>query len=149
MSTPFRLGGLLRLRRLQEDEAAADLAQANARRQAAEQRRLDTEEMLAGTVLPHRTDLLTWQASIAGRAALTGLVQEASLTVAVAASRAERAGEVWSDARARAVTLGKLEDRHTAEVRTQEDRLEQQLLDEAAARGHQAAQGRVTEEEDR
>ena len=140
MSAAFRLGGLLRLRRLQEDEAAAELAQANVRRQEAEQRRLDTEEMLSGAVLPHRANMLTWQASIAGRAALTGLVQEATMTVAAAASRADRAGLVWSAARSRAVTIGKLEDRHTEAVRAEEERLEQLLLDEAAARGHRAAQ---------
>ena len=139
MAAGFRLGGLLRLRRLQEDQAAAELAQANARRRSAELRRLATEEMLSGQVLPPRGDLLSWQASVAGRAALTGLVGEASLAVAVAAARAGVAADQWSGARTRAVTLTKLEERHTVTVRAEEERVEQLLLDEAAARGHRVA----------
>ncbi|WP_024286292.1 flagellar export protein FliJ [Cellulomonas sp. KRMCY2] len=145
MAHPFRLAGLLRLRRLQEDEAAAELARTHAQRRAAEKRRDDTAEMLAGTTLPRHGDELTWQAAIAGRAALTGLVGEATATVAAINARVQAATDEWSAARTRATTLTKLEERHGLEVHAEEDRAEQAVLDEAAARGHRAAATTTTD----
>ena len=49
MNRGFPLAGLLRLRHLQEEQAAAELARANAERRAADRRRRDTAEALAGT----------------------------------------------------------------------------------------------------
>lgn len=145
----FRLGGLLRLRRLQEDQAAAELARANARRRAAEVRRDASQEMLAQGLLPQHGDVLTFQAGVAARAAMTGLVGEAVIALQATTDHAGRATETWSDARTRAVTLSKLEDRHTASVQAEELRLEQLVLDEAAARRHLTAQDAPSTEENR
>ena len=139
MAGPFRLAGLLRLRRLQQDEAAAELARTHAQRRAAEKRRDETADMLAGTTLPRHGDDLSWQAAIAARAALTGLAGEANAAVAAIDSLLARATDDWSAARTRATTLTKLEGRHGLEVRAEEDRAEQAVLDEAAARGHRTA----------
>ncbi len=136
MAKGFPLAGLLRLRHLQEDQAAAELARANADRRRADKRRRDTENMLAGTVLPEQGDELAWQAAIAGRAAMTGLVGEATAALAEAGSRVDGATAEWSQARTRATTLDKLFDRHVLVVRAEELRVEQLVLDEAAARGH-------------
>lgn len=143
MAAPgFRLGGLLRLRRMQEDQAAAEAAQANAERRAAERRRIETAEMLAGTALPHSGDDLTWRAAIASRAAMTGLAGESVAALELADARVQQATEYWSDAKAKATALSKLEERHDAEVRAEEDRAEQLVLDEAALRGHGARSSR-------
>lgn len=136
MAKGFPLAGLLRLRHLQEDQAAAELARANADRRRAEKRRRETENMLAGTVLPEHGDELAWQAAIAGRAAMTGLVGEATAALAEAGTRADDATADWSAARTRATTLDKLFDRHVLVVRAEELHAEQLVLDEAATRGH-------------
>lgn len=130
----FPLAGLLRLRALQEEQAAAELALANADRRRAERRRRETAEALAGMRLPESADDLTWQAAVAARAAMRSLTTEAGAAQDVAAERAGHAGAAWSAARTRAVALGKLEERHGRAVRAEEERAEQLVLDEAAAR---------------
>jgi flagellar FliJ protein len=148
MAKRFRLGGLLRLRRLQEEQAAAELARAHAVKRSAEKRRQDTEDMLAGTMLPHRSDELSWRAAIAGRAALTGLAGEAAIAVDLAAGRVGTATGEWSGARTRATTLSKLEERHDQTVRAEESRAEQVVLDEVASRrAHRTSTSSPTEEE--
>jgi flagellar protein FliJ len=132
--TAFRLAGLLRLRQSQEEQAAAELARANAAREAAQRRRQDTEQMLAGSTLPSRSDELMWKVAIAGRAALGGLVAESVVALGAASLTAEDAARTWTDARARATTLGKLEERHDAQVRAAEEHAEQVAVDETATR---------------
>ena len=130
----FRLAGLLRLRRMQEEQAAAELARVHAERRSAQRRREATEEMLAGSAMPHRGDDLQWAAAVAGRAALTGLVGEAVIAVAVQDVRVDEAAAAWGVTRTRATTLTKLEERHAVLERAEAERLEQLVLDEAAAR---------------
>lgn len=134
MSRTFRLAGLLRLRRMQEEQAAADLARANAERHAAAERRRTSESLLGGSTLPSVGDDLTWRAAVAGRAALTSLATESVAALELAGERVRQASDHWSDARTRATTLSKLEDRHEAEVRAEEERTEQLALDEVAGR---------------
>lgn len=140
MAAAFRLAGLLRLRRLQEDQAAAVLARANAERQDAVDHRDETAEMLAGTIFPAHGDELVWRAAVAGRASLTGLTMEATAALAAVEARVDQATGEWSAARTRATTLSKLEERHEVLVRAEEEAAEQLVLDEAASRRHQAAQ---------
>ncbi|KGM08692.1 flagellar export protein FliJ [Cellulomonas bogoriensis] len=131
----FRLSGLLRLRRIQEEQAAADAARAHAERRRAERRRHETAQMLAGCELPERGDDLTWRASIASRAALTGLAAESLAVLGTTQLQVDEATAAWTGARSRATALGKLEERHDAEVRAEDEHLEQLALDEAALRG--------------
>ncbi len=130
----FRLAGLLRLRRSQEEIAAAELARANAERQAARRRRLETEALLHGSTLPDRSDENAWRLAVASRAALGSLVAEHTLALAAAAAHVDARTQEWGAARVRMTTLEKLSDRHDVEVRAEEERLEQIVLDETATR---------------
>jgi flagellar FliJ protein len=135
----FRLAGLLRLRKLQEEQAAAELARANAEKAAAVQRRRDTEALLNDAGLPERTDTLSWQVAVASRASLGGMLTEATLAVQAAGALAQQRTAAWSATRVAATTLGKLEERHDETVRFETERAEQLLLDEAATRRATAA----------
>jgi flagellar FliJ protein len=126
----FRLDGLLRLRRLEEDRAAADLARANAERRRAEERRDATADAIGSSAL----DRADFAAAVAGRAALFGLYAESVAYLASATERAEQAGAEWTDARRTVRMLDKLAERHEAAEAAAELRAEQLLLDEAALR---------------
>jgi len=136
MSRVFRLTGLLRLRHLQEEQAAAGLALANAAVRAAQDRQSEAEGMLVMASFPAHANTIGWDAAVATRASLAGLLGEAAVAVDVAARRAEIATLDWSAARSRVATLEKLEDRHVTQVRQDEDHAEQLVLDEAASRLH-------------
>ncbi|WP_182112597.1 MULTISPECIES: flagellar export protein FliJ [unclassified Actinotalea] len=147
MATPFRLAGLLRLRGMQEEQAAAELERANASLRAAERRERRSAQALAAAELPERSDEITWQAAVAARAAASGLFTEAVAARDVVDFRVRRATDDWSDARARALMIRKLADRHEAVVAVEELRSEQLALDEAALRRAGAAPGPTTEED--
>ncbi len=134
MNRTFRLAGLLRLRRLEEERAAAALATANSVTRAEEAHREELTMRLSGASFPRRADESQWLAAAAGRASLAGLVLEAETAVAVAARRAEIASDDWMSARGRVAMLDKLADRHALAVRLAEDAAEQALLDEVAVR---------------
>nr|WP_297423426.1 flagellar FliJ family protein [uncultured Actinotalea sp.] len=135
----FRLAGLLRLRKLQEEQAAAEVARANAEKAGAVQRRRDTEALLNDAGMPERTDTLAWQVAVASRASLGAMLTEATLAVQAAAAVAEQRTATWSATRVAATTLGKLEERHDETVRLESERAEQLVLDEAATRRATAA----------
>jgi flagellar protein FliJ len=136
MSRTFRLAGLLRLRRLEEERAAAMLGAANAATRRAEAREIALTSLMASTPLPAYGDEVVWLSAIAARSALVALVEEARVAREVAARRGEIAGAEWAAARTRVATLDKLAERHEAEVRAEDERAEQLLLDEAAIRIH-------------
>ena len=131
----FRLSGLMRFRKLQEDQAAADLAAANAARRRAEARR--TAAAGALTVHEFQTDLgvAVFRASVASRAALRSFATEASVAVEVAATDVQQRELAWSDARKRSVPLEKLAERHAEREGAEDLRTEQLALDEIAGRG--------------
>jgi len=132
--TRFRLGGLLRLRRLEEERAAAALARANADRAAARERRSRVAVELSGASFDDG-DAASFQAAVAGRASLMGLLEESNLLLAMAAERADEAQQDWTERRTDVRTLEKLEERHDAAVVAEEGRAEQLLADEVALRG--------------
>lgn len=134
MERQFRLAGLLRLRRLEEERAAAELAVANAQKRAAERRRDELSTLMGGSSMPARSGAPEWQAAVAARAALTGMVDEADIAVAVAVRRGEIVAAEWTGARTRVAMIDKLAERHEALVRAEDERAEQLLLDEAASR---------------
>ena len=129
---PFRLAGLLRLRSMQEEQAAADLSLENAARARAAKRRAEAQSEYAGTTLPHNGDVAAWHIAIAGRAALAGRVVEAIAVLDTAEERVTAATAHWSDARRRAVTLEKLADRHAVEAEAADLAADQVVLDELA-----------------
>lgn len=126
----FRLAGLLRLRQLEEERAAAALARANAERAEARRRRDEHGQTLAHTML----DDDDFTVAVAGRAALFGLYAESSAYLQLAMERAEQAGVEWSGARTSVRMIDKLAERHAVTEQVEELRAEQLLLDETAIR---------------
>ncbi|QTE29873.1 flagellar FliJ family protein [Pengzhenrongella sicca] len=139
MERAFRLAGLLRLRKLQEDQAAARLAAANAALRRTQVRRDGTYASLARHALPDG-DHRAWGVAVAGRAALGGLLGEATTAVVGAHERVTLDTSAWSATRSRSVGLEKLEDKHRVIVQHEDDRLEQIVLDEIASRGPRGIQ---------
>ena len=133
MERAFRLAGLLRLRKLQEDQAAARLATANAALRVSETRRASTARALSGHSLPDG-DGRTFGAAVVGRASLGSLLGEANAAVGGARERVMADTGAWSATRMRSVGLEKLEDKHRVVVQHEDDRLEQMVLDEIASR---------------
>lgn len=129
----FRLGGLLRLRRLEEERAAATLARANAERAAARERRSHAATELSAASFDDG-DAASFQAAVAGRASLMGLLEESTLLLAVAAEHADEVQRDWTERRTDVRTLEKLEERHDAAEVAKEGRAEQLLADEVALR---------------
>lgn len=144
MSRPFRLAGLLRLRTLAQDEAAAELARRTRVRNEAERVRRGTQDALAGASVPDGADALGLQAVIASRMALSGLLAQRQEVVVQADAEVLEADQQWAQARQATRTLEKLEERHTEAERTAEQKAEQAVLDEIAGQ-RRAAQ--VEEEE--
>jgi flagellar FliJ protein len=134
MERAFRLAGLLRLRELQEDQAAAQLAASNAALRAAEQHRHDLRTTLLGHTLPEHADARDWRLSLTGRAALSHLVADAGVAVADAGYRVEADTADWSAARGRSVGLEKLREKHREALAVEDGRAEQLSLDEIASR---------------
>jgi flagellar FliJ protein len=134
VSRPFRLAGLLRLRAISEDQAAAELARRTRQRDAAERARRHTQDALGDAIVPDGTDALGLKAVIASRMALSGLLVQHGETVACAQVEVEQADQEWARARSATRTLEKLEERHTEAERAAEQHAEQAVLDEIAGR---------------
>ncbi|MGP7960200.1 flagellar export protein FliJ [Sanguibacter sp. A247] len=134
MSGPFRLAALLRVRRLQEDQAAADLARAHGVVSDAQKRSAQATARLAGSTFDTSVPVSVWQALAASRAAMRRDLSDADALVAVHRAAARVAEEAWLAARGRVKTFERLEERHDAEVAADELAEEQKALDEAAGR---------------
>ncbi|HEV7623717.1 MAG TPA: flagellar FliJ family protein [Amnibacterium sp.] len=129
----FSLAGLLRLRRLREDQAAAEVGRARSRASEIAAERHQLLDVLSDHGHEAR-DVRGIAAISAARAStstmladLEGLrrTQEEIVARAEAAHRAARRGTL---------SVEKLEERHDAESRAEELRAEQGVLDELAAR---------------
>jgi flagellar protein FliJ len=134
MERSFRLAGLLRLRTLQEDQAAGVLAVSHGALRVAEGRRAATLTTLAGHAMPAAADASTWRTSVTARGALTHLLADAAIEVRDAGERVTADTALWSAARSRSVGLEKLQDKHRALLHAEDERAEQLALDEVAAR---------------
>ncbi|WNB85241.1 flagellar FliJ family protein [Cellulomonas sp. ATA003] len=143
MERAFRLAGLLRLRTMQEEQAAARLAAANGALRVAEQRRTATLGSLAGHAMPPTGDAGAWSVAVAGRSALRHLLADAAVDVHHAGEEVGAHTAQWSAARSRSVGLEKLQDQHRAAVAADDARAEQIALDEVAARTRRPALGAV------
>lgn len=146
MSRGFRLASLLRLRTAAEEKAAVELAEAARLRARAEQRRHDTEVLLGSAAMPAHADELHFRAAVAARVSLSGLLAEHTAEVHVADRGVEEAHVVWASAKAKARALEKLEEKHDAEVRAEDERAEQVVLDEVAGQAARRAALRTSPE---
>lgn len=140
--TAFRLSGLRRLRRIEEDRAAAELARRSEERLRAQHRGDEVGRWLTGSHL-RPDDPQGWHAVVAQRVALTQEVRAAQAAAAAAQAREAAARDEWTTARQRGKTLDKLSERHDAAERAAEAGADQHRLDElatqrAARRGEQA-----------
>ncbi|MBZ2196859.1 hypothetical protein [Occultella gossypii] len=127
----FPLAGLLRVRRLQQDQRAGDLARANRRHREDVRRTERLAGVLAGSPVEVE-DRATLVALVAARASARGLLAELRASEAGSASDVEDARAAHHDARAATTSLEKLEERHAAGVTLEELRAEQGALDETA-----------------
>ncbi|QHT58110.1 flagellar export protein FliJ [Cellulomonas sp. H30R-01] len=134
MTRSFPLAGLLRVRALAEERAAAELAAARRAERAAAERARETRERLSGSTLPDVADGLAFRASVASRASLVALLEEQGEQVVAAQTHTEERTDVWAAARRDARAVERLEERHDATVRADELHAEQVVLDEVAGR---------------
>lgn len=126
---PFRLAGLLRVRQLQEQLAAADLAAAN---RTAEDVRVRSHRIRASMAGAEAQDGSVLAAVTAARANAQFMLAElATLSDRVDADRAA-AHTAYSAARTDARTLEKLQRNHDAAAMAEALRVEQAALDEIA-----------------
>lgn len=148
MSGRFQLAGLMRVRELQEERAAADLAEANRVKLEATRRAEAINETLAVQSFPGlahsnaydaHTEALTsyspnWQAIVAARAAVAAMLRESIEALSVASDNAEMATKQWAQAKTKAAMIDKLKARHEGQLEAEGLREEQLTLDEAALR---------------
>lgn len=131
MSRQFPLAGLLRLRRIEDEIAAGELAVANTRardlRSIQDRARRHLEGF--GGEAASVTEL---RAIAAGRLAASARLSELTAFVDVADGEAAHAAAVHREARTRLRGLENLEARHVAETSAEELRAEQLVLDEFA-----------------
>jgi len=134
MTEKFRLASLLRVRRLQEDEAAAALASANRAAAEARQRSARASARLAGAALDDSVPVGVWQAITAARATMRRELEDAEALVHASRAVCAEAERAWLAARTRVKTFERLEEQHAALVAAAELAEEQKALDEAAGR---------------
>lgn len=148
MNKRFHLSGLMRVRELQEEKAAADLAEANQVKLEATVRNAAVNGTLEAQSFPDlarsnaydaHAEALTsyspnWQAIVAARAAVAAMLRESNQALRVASDNADAATEQWALAKTKAAMIDKLKARHDAQVEAEELREEQLTLDEAALR---------------
>jgi flagellar FliJ protein len=131
MSKQFSLAGLLRLRHLQQDEAAGQLASANARLDGTSVQRNRARAAL-GATRAEVTSTESLYAMAAGRASLRSMLADLDSMIYQQQGEADEADDAFKLARAKAIALEKLETKHNQAVTVEELRAEQATLDELA-----------------
>jgi flagellar FliJ protein len=140
MARLFSLAGLLRLRKLQEDQAAAEVSIARARAAEVASRQKYAENSLASRNMPSvDSESMRWTA--AARASTASTLAELDALETEWALRTEDARARHDAARGNALGLEKLEARHNDAVTSEALRAEQAALDEISARAWKIAQG--------
>ncbi|WP_104138990.1 MULTISPECIES: flagellar export protein FliJ [unclassified Cryobacterium] len=128
----FPLAGLLRLRHLQQDQAASDLAEANARVAANEARRGRARSALSATAITPDT-VAAMNAMAAARSSSRSMLADLDALGRNNAASLAEAQAAFDAARAEAIALEKLEVRHHETARAEDLRAEQIVLDEIAS----------------
>lgn len=138
MARPFSLAGLLRLRKLQQDQAAGEVSLARARARDVAARQKFAQNSLASLTMQGGTpESLRWTA--AARAASSSTLGELDVLEAEMALRLEDARQRHAAAKGKAVGLEKLEVRHDEAEASESLNLEQAAFDEISARNWQVA----------
>ena len=131
---PFRLAGLMKVRKLEEDQAAAELARRTIAAQVAATRRESSLSALTTQYLPDQSDARSWQVSVAARAAASAALTDARAAERSASHAEDGARLAWNGAHTATSVLSKLEHRHVVEQTREELEAEQKVLDEIAQR---------------
>ena len=148
MAKRFQLAGLMRVRELQEEKAAADLAEANHLKLEAKRRSQEARDTLGAQSFPDlarsnaydaHAEALTsyspnWQAIVAARAAVAAMLRESNQALHIASENASYATDQWAQAKTKAAMIDKLKARHNVQLEAEQLREEQLTLDEAALR---------------
>lgn len=132
MKRLFSLAGLLRLRHLQEDQAAIDLAEADARVRDNEARRARARTALSGLAATP-TNVAALNAMAAARSSTRSMLADLDALGRNHQVALNQAQTVFDSARAESIGLEKLEARHAAAVLAEDLRAEQTVLDEIAS----------------
>jgi flagellar FliJ protein len=111
MAAPFRLAGLLRLRQVQQEQAASDLASANARARASTLQRGRARAALGG-VTTEVTSSVVLYAIAAARSSSRSMLAELDAVDFRTRAEVEEAAAAYAEARTRSLGLEKLEARH-------------------------------------
>lgn len=146
MTRNFALGGLLRLRRLEQDQAAGGLAAANAGTRESAAREAAARSVLSESTVAAGS-LGAMHGIAAARASSRSMVAELSAVTAERRRRAEEAQQEYSAARKNTLSLEKLAFRHSEAEALLELQAEQIVLDELAGTAWQrGAERRGTEQ---
>jgi flagellar FliJ protein len=142
MSRAFSLAGLLRLRHLQQDQAAGDLAEANAKIRSSAAR-IDEARAALENLPADPAGADTLYAIAAARASSGSMLAELAGLDAVARQAAGIAQRGYEARKAAAVSLEKLEERHGIAEAEADLHTEQAVIDEIASTSwHRRAAGR-------
>lgn len=132
MAGIWSLNGLLRFRRLEEDQAAGELAQANGRLRETQRSQDRARRRLAGFA-DSVTDIATLRALAAARSTGSAMIVELATVARLAEVDAMQAQERFQAARRNTMSLEKLETRFVETQNAAELREEQLALDEIAS----------------
>lgn len=134
MARMFPLAGLLRLRQVQEEQAASDLATANARAREISSRQQQARRTLASSSTDTASPTVFY-AVAAARASSRSMLAELDALDCDHQPTLVRATEDFAQARARSIGLEKLAGRHRDQVTAEELHAEQAAIDEMASNG--------------
>ena len=132
MNRQFSLAGLLRLRQLQQDQAATGLAGARSRSSSVRAREAAARRDLAEGDAPISSSA-SLRAVAAARSSSHSMLADLQNLSRIAETEEATARAEFIAARTRSVGLEKLQARHDAEVNTADLRAEQSALDEIAS----------------
>ncbi|WP_435299650.1 flagellar export protein FliJ [Timonella sp. A28] len=136
MAKKYPLERLLRIRRVQEDQAAASLAVSARRADQAQARVLKAEQEMLGITLEGDHTHAVWKTLIASKTAGRSMVSEAIAVAQTAAQQREERTEEYKAAHQDVAILEKLEEKHVVEQQHAEDRAEAAVVDEIATTRH-------------
>jgi len=141
MSAQFSLAGLLRLRKLEEDQRAAELNSARDRESIGLARSRRVRRDLAEGAHEDPTAHASLASIAATRASSATMLEELAEIDRANAAEGEAAAAAHSDAHRKTLGLEKLEERFDEKQRVEELRQEQLLLDDLSSRAWHAEHG--------
>jgi flagellar FliJ protein len=144
MARAFRLAGLLRLRQVQQEQAASDLASANARAHANAMQQNRARAALGG-VSAEPTSSVVLYAIAAARSSSRSMLAELEAVEFRTRAQVDEAAASYAEARTRSLGLEKLEARHAATEADADLAAQQAAVDEISSTAIHRAKGGDTQ----